>query len=105
LDLTLYVREYIEGLAAVHFEFRRPTQNDRKQWESTIREALAAARAKWPDNTSNALSLVKVDSSGGVVEWAHVFPAFIDYLLALERKNQGPLPLSRAYVSGHCGPD
>lgn len=105
LDLTLHVREYIDGLAAMHYEFRRRAQENRKQWESTIRQALRSARDRWPDNASDALNLVKVDCSGEVVEWTHLFPAFIDYLIALETKNRGPLRLARTYVSGHCGPD
>lgn len=105
LELTLYVREYIDGLAAMQYEFRRLAEHDRKEWESTIRRALALARETWPDTESSALDLVALDASGKVAEWTHLFPAFMDYLAALERKNQGPLRLSRMYVSGQCDID
>jgi len=105
LDLTLHVREYIDGLAAMQYEFRRCAQYDRNQWESTVRQALASARVKWPDNQSDALNLEAVDSAGEIAEWTQLFPAFIDYLNALETQNRGPLRLSRTYVSGHCETD
>lgn len=100
LELTLYVREYIDGLAAMQYEFRRRTAPQRKEWEAIIRRALARAREAWPDRESDALNLVVLDASGEIADWTHLFPAFIDYLGALERKNEGPLRLSRMYVSG-----
>jgi hypothetical protein len=105
LELTLYVREYIDGLAAMQYEFRRRAEPQRKEWEAVIRQALARARDTWPESTSDALDLAALDASGEIAEWTHLFPAFIDYLAALERKNAGPLRLSRMYVSGQCDID
>jgi hypothetical protein len=102
LDLTLLVREYIDGLAAMQYELRRCAQHDRKQWESTIREALTSARDRWSKG-AKAVNLIVLDESGKIVQWTHLFPELIDYLNALERKNQGPLRLSRTYVSGRSG--
>ena len=61
VDLTLQVRDYVDGLVSAHYEFRRHAENDRKDWESAVRHALASAREKWPDGESRALNLVAVD--------------------------------------------
>jgi hypothetical protein len=105
IDLTIHVREYIDGLAAMHYEFRRVAQTHRHEWESIIRQALTSGRERWPNGKSSALSLVAVNPSGEVVEWSHLFSGFIDYLTALEAKNEGPLQLSRTYVSGNSRRD
>ncbi len=105
LELTLYVREYIDGLAAMQYEFRRRAEPLRKEWEAIVRRALTRAREAWPERESDALELVALDASGEIVDWTHLFPAFMDYLVALERKNEGPLRLSRMYVSGQCDMD
>jgi hypothetical protein len=105
LDLTLHVRDYIDGLATMQYEFRRLAQDDRRQWESAVRQALASARSKWSDDESRALNLVAVDATGTIAESTHLFAGFMDYLTALETKNRGPLRLARTYVSGHGDAD
>lgn len=89
----------------MQYEFRRRAEPLRKEWEAIVRQALARAREAWPERESEALNLVALNASGEIGEWTHLFPAFMEYLAALERKNEGPLRLARMYVSGQCGVD
>lgn len=100
VELTWRVREYVDGLAAVHYEFRARASADRQEWETTIRTAVTQGSEKWPRKGSNAVSLVAIEPSNNVIESGLIALAPVEYLNTLEQKNKGPLILSRSYVCG-----
>jgi len=98
-ELLGHVRQYIDGLAQVHYDFRRRTSRARARWEKTFREAYRRGDAAWPAKEMRASDLAAVDSRGIVRESRHIFLAPLDYLGGLERKNAGPIRLANMYVS------
>lgn len=93
------VREYVQGIANVHTEFRRAAEPERKQWAEVYRSAYERGNATWATGEMRASDLVAIDESGAIVESRHVFLEPLDYLAGLERKNAGPWALARSYVS------
>ncbi len=98
-ELIVHVRNYLDGLARVHYEVRRLTKQARTRWENTLRDAYRRGDLAWPPNELRASDLVAVDSKGAVSESRHIFLAPLDYLAGLERKNLGPLRLAQMYIS------
>lgn len=97
--VTGHVRQYIDGIANLHYEFRRLTGAERVQWEQVFRAAHARGAETWPEGEMRASDLIAVDSGGAVQESSHIFLDPLNYLASLERKNAGPLRLARMYVS------
>lgn len=97
--VTAHVREYVDGLARLHYEVRRLVTKERSEWEQTYRSAYAKGAEVWPEGEMRASDLIAVDPAGVVKESRHVFTQPLDYLASLERKNAGPISLARTYVS------
>jgi hypothetical protein len=93
------VREYVQGIANVHGEFRRATEVERQRWAAVYRNTYERGNATWADGEMRASDLIAYDDSGTVLESRHVFLAPLEYLVSLESKNAGPWALARSYVS------
>lgn len=98
-ETTGHVRQYVDGLARVHYEVRRVMEGERRAWEVVFRSAFARGAESWPDGEMRASDLVALDSTGIVSESRHIFLAPLEYLASLEKKNAGPLRLAKMYIS------
>jgi hypothetical protein len=74
--------------------------SSRPSWTTSVVSPIPC-----PGKSGATCNLIAVDSSGEVTQGTRLFRAFLDYIKALEAKNEGPLRLSRMYVSGHSDPD
>ena len=72
LDLTRYVRDYIDGLITVHSAFRLEAKGQRSSWEFVISGALASALKKWPEQSSRALELRAIRTSGSEIDSSYL---------------------------------
>jgi hypothetical protein len=101
-EVNSKTREYVQGIANVHGEFRKATERDRQRWAAAYRSAYERGNAAWAENETRASDLIAYDDSGNVLESRHVFLDPLEYLVSLERKNAGPWALARSYVSNMC---
>jgi hypothetical protein len=98
-EVNSRVREYVQGIANVHVEFRKAAANERERWASVYRAAYERGNAAWAEGEIRASDLIAIDDAGQVRESRHVFLDPLEYLGSLERKNAGPWALARSYVS------
>ncbi len=98
-EVNSRMREYVQGIANVHGEFRKATEYEREQWAAVYRSAYERGNATWAKGEMRASDLIACDDSETVLESRHIFLAPLDYLVSLERKNAGPWALARSYVS------
>lgn len=103
--VTPLLREYIEGLAAVHEAFRAASRQAAGEWDALIARTQAQAADEWGGGDDRAFLVTAWDSSGEVTKSTQVFTELTRYRQALERKNTLFRGLARRYVSGESVPD
>jgi len=102
IPLTPLVREYIEGLSAVHENFRKMADKIVNEWETTLRQVQDRA-AKEFGVRKNLLLLTLVDDEGHRSDEGAVIQGALDHRKELVQKNTGFAKLSARFVSGACG--
>jgi hypothetical protein len=98
-EVSSKVREYVQGIANVHYEFREAAAHERQDWANVYRSAYERGNAAWAKGEIRGSDLIAVDEADTIRESRHVLLEPLDYLASLERKNAGPLALVRSYVS------
>lgn len=101
VPLMPMVREYVEGLAAVHAAMRDAVANDVKGWEETVLHAMARGRKRFG---KSGLGFVAVASGtpGKQDEEVQMFEDFMSRRRLLERRSRHVTMLAKHYVSGRA---
>lgn len=99
VDLKHIVREYVEGLAAVHEDIRRELKYKIQEWEALLISAIERFQTEAGNEGVAGLAAVQRNTEGQWVQQVPVFSDFIDYRTALAQKNSGLSKLSRKYVT------
>jgi hypothetical protein len=87
IELKPMVREYIEGLSAVHNAFRIITNTKRKSWNERLGSAAKRFTDQFPDEPTSALAILPVDADGHkAAEEVYVAGPVKDYLAHLQNK-------------------
>jgi len=101
--VTPLIREYVEGLGAVHQEFRSMSKSYVAQWECVLKQVCDRAAAAF-DGRKSGLTIVARDEEGQQVDSEDVFEDPIVYRSKLVRKNRSLTKLSARFVSSECPP-
>lgn len=101
VPLTPLVREYIEGIGAIHGGFRSQAKAPVEGWEAMLKGAIRRARDEFGGDKPG-LAIVAWDEGGRINASEHLFEDFMKYRATLERKNGFLEKLSARYVSGSC---
>jgi hypothetical protein len=84
IELKPMVREYIEGLSAVHKAFRMITDPKRKSWTKRLTYAVSRFTEQFPDESTVALAILPVDANrlkaGEEVYIAGPVPDYLDHM-------------------------
>ena len=81
------VREYIEGLSAVHSAFRMITNSKRKSWGERLEDAAKRFIEQFPDESTLALAVLPVDARGlKAGEEVYVTGPLTGYLDLMQKK-------------------
>src|ERR1700730_6323329 len=87
IDLKSMVREYIEGLSTVHSAFRMTTNPKRKSWNERLGNAVKRFRDQFPDESTQALAILPVDTDGHKAgEEVYIAGPITDYLDHMQNK-------------------
>ncbi len=101
VPLTPLVRDYLEGLSAVHEEFRALTAQDVANWEAILHR-IQDRGARQLEGNKNFLILAQLDESGHSFDEDVIFEEFMNHRKELVRKNTSLARLSARFVSGAC---
>lgn len=96
-DITLLLREYVEGLSRVHAELRLATNDDIELWKATVGAIIKRYCAACGEDVEFVCAY-QMDEEDKIIEEIHVFRDGIDRLEQLRAKRL-PTNLSRCYVS------
>jgi hypothetical protein len=96
-DITLSLRQYVEGLSCAHQEFRKATSGDIEPWKNTLLEIIQRYSEACAENIG-IIIVYQLDDEDTTVD---EFPVFRDGIDRLERLRTKQLPtnISRWYVS------
>jgi hypothetical protein len=111
INLTPFVREYIEKLCEVHQSLRDLIATDVGNWDQTILLAVNRARARFGEDSEGfTLAAGRVvpteddhEENFEEVELEVIFLKYIKWRKALETKNKNLGRLSNRYVTGQVG--
>ena len=93
------VREYVEGLAAVHSGMRGAVANDVKGWEETVQVAMARGRKRFGRSGLGFVAVARVPAGPQEVQ---MFEEFMSRRRLLERRSRHVTMLAKHYVSGRA---
>lgn len=99
VDIKFSVRDYIEGLWAVHAELRDVIGSKVKSWIGVIREAMTRFQDEHPSEKMICLAAVIMRDNGSLSSAINVAEDFLKYIDYLVRKNSSCAGLARKYVS------
>jgi hypothetical protein len=108
VNLTPFVREYIEKLCDLHESLRGRIAEDVASWDQAILSELDRARQTFGEDLSG-LSVVKEEKADGYeaeylsIDSAEMFREPIDWRRQLEAKNRDFHNLSARYITGYAG--
>jgi hypothetical protein len=87
IELKPMVREYIEGLSAVHNAFRMITDPKRKSWNERLENVTKQFTDQHPEESTSALAILPVDADGHKAgEEVYVAGPVKDYLAHMQNK-------------------
>ncbi len=100
VDIKVLVRDYVEGIWAVHDKIRESLSPRIVLWEAALDGAFVRFQSQYPDEQSViGLAAVARDERGQYSEPIQIFKEFLDYRRQLERKNGSLKNLVRRYVT------
>jgi hypothetical protein len=103
VDLSPLVREYVEGLAAVHEAIRELAAPHVAAWDSTLASVQAQGAAPNGGDARATILAMKLDQNEHVIETVPVFLDLTNYRRGFERRNGVLGALSQRYVSSQGG--
>jgi hypothetical protein len=104
VPLMPMVREYVEGLAAVHAAMRGAVANDVKGWEETVQAAMARGRKRFGRSGGGFVAVAR-KAAGSPAEEIQMFDEFMSRRRLLERRSRHVTMLAKHYVSGRAAVD
>jgi hypothetical protein len=87
IELKSMVREYIEGVSAIHTVFRSTTDQQQQEWIGQINAPTARFKEQFPDESTLGLAVLPVDEEGfKAAEEVYVAGPLEGYLTHLQQK-------------------
>lgn len=87
IELKPMVREYIEGLSAVHNAFRMITDTKRKLWNEKLENAAKRFTDQFPGERVSTLAILPIDADGNkIAEEVYIAGPIRDYLEQLQNR-------------------
>lgn len=105
VDLKGLVRDYIEGLAAVHAEVRDRAAAKIQSWEAVQDGAISAFKSAYPEDGIVGLAAVVRDAEGLFMEQHGLFTDSNDHRKYLEGKNSIHTNLTHRFVTSEVVED
>jgi len=98
VDLKVLLRDYVEGLAAVHDDISQYIGPKAKVWDAMLSEATERFQVQHPEEDSViGLAAVVRDTDGCSIEQVQIFSDFISYRKHLAKKNSSLKNVARRY--------
>lgn len=102
LDITPFVREYVQGFSTVHHELRHATTEDIAAWKALVLGAIARYAAACSEEPACVIAY-HLDEHNNTIEQRQLFREGITHLD--QRRTRGlPTNLGRWYVSNETTP-
>jgi hypothetical protein len=98
------VRDYVEGLAAVHAAMRTAVAPQITEWEGTVRDAMTRGRRRF-GKSGFGFVVVAHSDDGSRADEAQLFDDFMSRRRLLERRSRHVTKLAKHYVSGRAAGD
>lgn len=103
LKIEPEVRDYLEGLSAIHHQTRLSIQGHLMRAKNAVSEAIEEYRTASPDSKTLGLRLVHMQANGKAAWNNYLFTELPEYVERLQRKNSPMVNLKRRFVT--TGPE